>query len=488
MAHTSGNRPSVHDRDVAKYVREDDDLADNLVVPSLSTSEVLFEEAMVDGWVHHQSCSTPALQPASKASVHELLPHVDSAEGVADVAKPDRRESQAGLVKRMTVLYRNFKRSVDGDPTTAHFRPSVTTVVPNFVDGQATVTQLIPSIIPDTVPEPLSDFNDSCQPVLVDGEESDDEAKAQAELATMSKLQANLAVEEGRIWALVLHDVHVPEDGAVTKPTPEVPRIVEDDDRINKVTQRLYQLCAASDSLNQSYAKRNKTPTGRTYAEARTIMNAMGAAVIEAPYPFEAEGVAASLYAHGVADVVASEDTDVIVYDAPLLRNLTSRDHPLIYTSGREVREALSLSRSSFVDFALLLGSDFSQRLAGLGPSRAIKLIQAKGSIEAIIQSERAKEKGQKFLPEPKLTEEEYLKQVEAGRMVFQTLPPISEDIKMELMKPRSIDEASVAEILRAFDLGADFWHDGVSEHEDPLQVDYYDPALQGLHGDYIYA
>lgn len=147
--------------------------------------------------------------------------------------------------------------------------------------------------------------------------------------------------------------------------------------------------------------------------------------------------------------------------------------------SGREIRDEFQLSRDAFIDFALLLGSDFSQRLSGLGPARAIKLVQARGSIEAIIQAERAKEKGQRFLPEPKITEEEYMKQVEAGRNVFHELPPLSEDVKAQISEDRHVDEALVAAIMTEFDLGSDYWHSriGDSQAAQPLEVDYFSTA-----------
>lgn len=175
----------------------------------------------------------------------------------------------------------------------------------------------------------------------------------------------------------------------------------------------------------------------------------------------------------------------MLVYEAPLLRNITTRDLPLIQISGIEVRETLQLTRQAFVDFALLLGSDFSQRLNGLGPSRAIKLIQSKGSIEAIIESERAKEKGQRFLPEPRLSEEQYLEQIIAGREVFQTLPPLSDELRARLSWPRTVDESAVADILRGFDLGADFRHEDVRIN--PLDVDYYYLPSETVHEEYTY-
>lgn len=83
----------------------------------------------------------------------------------------------------------------------------------------------------------------------------------------------------------------------------------------------------------------------------------------------------------------------------------------------------LNLTRSMFVDFALLMGTDFSQRIRNIGPSRALDFIRAHGSIEKVIEAET------KF--KPKLPREDYLKQVNLARSVFQTLPPVPEDVAL---------------------------------------------------------
>ena len=128
---------------------------------------------------------------------------------------------------------------------------------------------------------------------------------------------------------------------------------------------------------------------------------------------------------------------DVLVYEAPLLRNITNRQSPLTLLSGAEIRQVLQLDRASYVDFALLLGTDFSQRIKNLGPHRAIKLIRAHGRIEHVIANEP------KFTP--RLPADAYLEQVEIARLVFETLPPIPDP---KLLQPTEIDEALVATLL----------------------------------------
>ncbi|KAG8908188.1 hypothetical protein FRB99_008731 [Tulasnella sp. 403] len=361
-----------------------------------------------------------------------------------------------GLTKRLAVLYRDYHRT-------------------------ARQEQLAP-IVSDCV---LSKFVDTSvePPVEPPKNATIEEGEPESDLS-MSKIQSQLIAEEGNIWASIFHpqsestippsSLKLPfvppepalEDGSSPSPGEVVDEIPDE------LVDRLHKLTLASDHLFRSYAKRRETPTSRTYDDCRTILSAMGIPIIEAPFPYEAEAVAASLCVEGLADAVGSEDTDVLVYEAPLLRNVTSREVPLTYISGAEVRDALGLTTPAYIDFALLLGSDFSQRLRRLGPKRAIKLVQAEGSIEAILQSEKTKPKGKPFTPEPKLSEHEYLKQIETARAIFRNRPPISEEIKDQVDQRLEVDESIIVEILRGFDLHSEVWKE--DQWTNPLEVDYF--------------
>lgn len=125
-----------------------------------------------------------------------------------------------------------------------------------------------------------------------------------------------------------------------------------------------------------------------------------------------------------------------------MIRNITNRAGPLVIVSGKDVRTVLQLDRASYIDFALLLGTDFSQRIKNIGPQRALKFIREHGSIERVIERE-------KKYP-PRESADTYLEQVELARLVFQTLPPVPD---VELLQPKETDEQGVVEILQRFGL-----------------------------------
>lgn len=144
---------------------------------------------------------------------------------------------------------------------------------------------------------------------------------------------------------------------------------------------------------------------------------------------------------------------DVLIYDAPLVRNITSMHGPLLLISGQEVRAALDLDRARFIDLALLLGTDFSQRIKNVGPTRALKLIRKHGSIEQIIEHETQ-------YP-PRVPSQEYLEQVALARTVFQTLPPTPEPT---MLMQNEASERDIMDILdkhhlRRYALDEDYSH-----------------------------
>jgi flap endonuclease-1 len=85
--------------------------------------------------------------------------------------------------------------------------------------------------------------------------------------------------------------------------------------------------------------------------------------------PEEAESLCSSLVLANRADAVLSEDTDVLVYQAPLLRHVNSTSREGERIDGADVRKALRFNDKQWVDFCILLGCDFAERLKGYATS-----------------------------------------------------------------------------------------------------------------------
>ncbi|KIK68509.1 hypothetical protein GYMLUDRAFT_35943 [Collybiopsis luxurians FD-317 M1] len=273
-------------------------------------------------------------------------------------------------------------------------------------------------------------------------EASVDSAQEAQEAFEMSKRQLQLSLQERGLWESLVSTLSSNE--------------------VDEILRELRELSHRSNVISESYRIRLKPPTVQTYAECKEILQAMGVSCIDTRGPFEAEALASSLVLNGYADYVASEDTDVLIYEAPLIRNITSRQLPLLVISGSELRSNLNLTRSMFIDFALLMGTDFSQRIRNVGPTRALDFIRAHGSIEKFIDAET------KF--KPKVPREEYLRQVNLGRNVFQTLPPVPEDA-IQLRSSSKGDLGRVDFVMGKY---------GLSQEVDPAAEWDSEEALEG--------
>ena len=169
------------------------------------------------------------------------------------------------------------------------------------------------------------------------------------------------------------------------------------------------------------------------------------------------------------ADQKLNKDKDVLLYEVPLLRNITNRREPLLMMTGSDVRTMLELTYDSFIDFALLLGTDFSERIKNVGPTRALKFIREHGSIERVIASET------KY--PPRLPAEAYLAQVELARTIFRTLPPIPDE---DRLIPKGRDEDEVIQLLQRFSLGREILQREEWDYEAALAGNYFadDPTM----------
>ncbi|KZT50551.1 PIN domain-like protein [Calocera cornea HHB12733] len=337
------------------------------------------------------SATPPTEAPSIPLEPSEPREAHDLGHGSSITPVPLVSPAAASVAKELTVLYQDFQKTT-------------------LMRKQA----LLPTTMEEPTPEP--------EPVLP------------------SKYQVKLTEDEQLFWNRLTTEVA--ESGKEEDHKPE-------EEADGAVVEGLLN---RSGHMASSYEKRNHLPTAATYAESRRLLIAMGVPCIEAEFPYEAEALAASLVIHGYADFVGSEDTDVLVYEAPLLRNLTNRNVPLSLISGTDVRNALHLTRDAFVDFALLLGTDFTQRVKNLGPHTAIKLIRAHGSIEKVMESQT------KYVPE---TPTAYLQQIEVARLVFSTLPPLPDS---SVMQPMEYQEEEVHAILQEYNIHASDLLDGTSD------------------------
>jgi len=153
----------------------------------------------------------------------------------------------------------------------------------------------------------------------------------------------------------------------------------------------------ARGDLAAAYATSTMTSrlTREMVAEARELLRLLGVPTLQAPS--EGEAQAAYLAARGLVWAAGSKDYDTLLFGAPrLVRFLTVAGREFLPSQGRFrplVPEMLDLdhqldrwhiTREGLIDVALLVGTDFNDGIQGIGPKKALALVQRHGSIDAM--------------------------------------------------------------------------------------------------------
>jgi len=161
--------------------------------------------------------------------------------------------------------------------------------------------------------------------------------------------------------------------------------------------ERAHAEAVARGDLEQAYAKATMTSrlTREMVGEARELLRLLGLPTIQAPS--EGEAQAAHMARQQRVWAAASKDYDTLLFGAPrLLRFLTISGREFLPSQGTFrplVPELLDLdaqlarwgiTREGLIDLALLVGTDFNDGIHGIGPKKALKLVQQHGRIEAM--------------------------------------------------------------------------------------------------------
>jgi len=145
----------------------------------------------------------------------------------------------------------------------------------------------------------------------------------------------------------------------------------------------------------RAYSKATMTSrlTREMVAEARELLRLLGIPTVQAPS--EAEAQAAHMAAANAVWAAASKDYDSLLFGAPrVVRFLTLSGKEFLPSQGTfrpivpeliemdRLLSALAITRQQLVDLGMLVGTDFNDGVKGIGPKKALKLVQEFGSIE----------------------------------------------------------------------------------------------------------
>lgn len=153
----------------------------------------------------------------------------------------------------------------------------------------------------------------------------------------------------------------------------------------------------ARGDLEAAYSKATMTSrlTREMVGEAKELVRLLGLPVIQAPS--EGEAQAAHMARAGHVWAAASKDYDTLLFGAPrLMRFLTISGKEFLPSQGKfrplvpellsldDQLAAWSITREGLIDLALLVGTDFNDGVHGIGPKKALALVQQHGSIDAM--------------------------------------------------------------------------------------------------------
>ena len=147
--------------------------------------------------------------------------------------------------------------------------------------------------------------------------------------------------------------------------------------------------------LAAAYSKATMTSrlTAEMVQEARELLRLLGIPTVQAPS--EGEAQAAHMAASGAVWAAGSKDYDSLLFGAPrVVRFLTVSGKEFLPSQGtfrpivpelidlEHLLTTLSITRAQLIDLGILVGTDFNDGIRGIGPKKALKLVQTHGAIE----------------------------------------------------------------------------------------------------------
>ena len=116
-------------------------------------------------------------------------------------------------------------------------------------------------------------------------------------------------------------------------------------------------------------------------AESKLLLTALGIPWLEAP--MESDAQCAHFVRSGAAYAAVTQDYDIALHGAPRAgRNLTNSQtrKPEVLDLDVSLKNA-GLTREQLVDVAILIGTDYNDGFPGVGPIKAVKLVQKHGDL-----------------------------------------------------------------------------------------------------------
>ena len=157
------------------------------------------------------------------------------------------------------------------------------------------------------------------------------------------------------------------------------------------------------ESMNK-FSRQSATIDKKIIDESQELLEAMGVSCFTAPG--EAEAQISYMTANNQVDYCVSQDFDCLLFGSPnLVKNIGVSGkrkvpfkkvyvdvYPYILES-EQVFSKLEITREKLIWMSMLIGTDFNNKVEGIGPKTALKLVQDNNSFENILAELKSKNK-----------------------------------------------------------------------------------------------
>ncbi|KAG5418675.1 RAD2 [Candida metapsilosis] len=101
--------------------------------------------------------------------------------------------------------------------------------------------------------------------------------------------------------------------------------------------------------------------------------------------PMEAEAQCAELFRIGLVDGIITDDSDCFLFGGDkIYKNMFNQKRFVECYLKDDIEDKLGLSRESLIELAILLGSDYTQGIKGIGPVLAVEILAEFGSLKGL--------------------------------------------------------------------------------------------------------
>lgn len=165
---------------------------------------------------------------------------------------------------------------------------------------------------------------------------------------------------------------------------------------VKKKYEEDHAAALARGDMAEAYSKATMTSrlTREMIGEARELLRLMGVPTVQAPSEGEAQAAHMAATSTEIT-AAASKDYDSLLFGAPrLVRFLSISGKEFLPSQGTfrpivpetiilaQLLKGWGITREQLVDLALLVGTDFNEGIKGIGPKKALLLVQRHGRIE----------------------------------------------------------------------------------------------------------